>query len=145
MKKIKYIVLILLILLSSVIIYLFMPLSLEIRYGFKDETPDKIIVSKIDVDGDGIPFTESIEIEDRANISDIYELLKELKLSKSFRSTEYFNQYVINIINYDGKENTIENLVLAEDLLYIKGMNYRIVAFKNRIEEIENILENKFK
>ena len=146
MKKIKnkYIILILSILLASVIIYLFMPLSLEIRYGFKDQIPDKIIVSKIGVDENGRPLMESIEIEDRNNISDIYELLKELKLSKSFRSSKHFNQYVINIINYDDRENVIKDLSLAEDLLYIKGVNYRIVASQNITQEIENILENKF-
>lgn len=146
MKKIKYIVLILLILLSSVILYLFMPLSLEVRYGFKDEIPHEIIVIKAGVDYNGMPMSHSVNIADKDSIADIYNSLKNLELSKSFRNSKHLNQYVVNIVNYDDKKGTIKTVSLTETdyLVNIKGTDYKSVNSQKAMDKIIDIFEKKF-
>lgn len=145
MKKIKYIVLILLILLSSVVFYLFMPVNLDVRCGFKEEIPHEIIVIKAGVDYNGIPMSHSVQIVDKESIAEIYNSLKNLKLSKSFRNSKHLNYYEVNMISYADEKSTIKSVSLTESdyLVNIKGIDYKIVNSQKTMDKIMDIFEKK--
>lgn len=133
----KYTLIILLALILITVAYYFIPLTLKIRSNMKSKFPDTISILESGVDNNGRPMSNSIVIEDKKTIIDIYTKLNQVKLIKSFKTSLHSNQYGFNFIYFSKQSSDIKSIAISSNgLLSINNRDYNIVNSSNLYNDI---------